>query len=124
MATSGCDLTETTSMHLSATALLCVLDMPERWGDHESQRKVPIGLQSMQVESCGIPHLAKNERDTRISCARHWTRRRVRLSLKLVDVDGTFPSNAGRDDAIMVHRSIWFATFRKCRSGAGSIFLA
>jgi hypothetical protein len=33
-------------------------------GFHESQRNVLHGLQSTQVESCGIPHLEKNERDT------------------------------------------------------------
>jgi hypothetical protein len=36
-------------------------------GYHESQRKMPIGLQRTQVESCGIPPFAKTRR-TRISC--------------------------------------------------------
>jgi hypothetical protein len=32
-------------------------------GYHESQRDVPIGLQSTQVESCGIPPFAKGAKD-------------------------------------------------------------
>ncbi len=41
-----------------------------------------VSLGSRLVESCGIPHLAKNERDAPISWTLPWTRPRVRLSLK------------------------------------------
>ena len=55
------ELVDRGSLAMQGTERIRVLE--EDYGGHESQRKVPIVLQSTQVESRGIPHLAKNERD-------------------------------------------------------------
>jgi hypothetical protein len=55
----------------------------------EPQRGLPVGFKSRQVESCGIPHLAKNERDApnflyaapdKTACAPFFKERRMRFA--------------------------------------------
>src|ERR1700677_2593026 len=49
------------------------------------RRASPLALSpqsTVQGKTRGIPHLAKNERDTRISCTRFHPAQRVRLSSK------------------------------------------
>jgi hypothetical protein len=49
-------------------------------GFHWTPTGIPPGLKG--ATNGRPPHLAKNERDTRISCTRHHPARRVRLSLR------------------------------------------
>jgi hypothetical protein len=44
-------------------SLGCAHQFRPMYPDGASQPNGPVGLQSMRVESCGIPHLAKNEPD-------------------------------------------------------------
>jgi cytochrome c553 len=59
----------------------------------------------MPVEVRGISHLAKNERDTPISCSLRWTMPRVRLSLKERRMKFAEPNNLHRKSGVWGTRS-------------------
>src|ERR1700679_1254392 len=77
----------------------------EMWDSTAAEPPV-LGLISKTIKVFGIPHLAKNERDTRISCTRHQERAPCAAFIEESCIKLVFVTKLHRKSGFMPDRSL------------------